>query len=168
MGSEGLTRRGVLRSAALATTALAAPFVRRVCGAEKVIASGSMVLGWHTNIAPRWLDPLQHDGGATPDNFLNVVQDALIKNFYDKLYDHLALAERYEFAEDAKSATFWLRPGLKFHKGAPVTAADIKWGYEHYRGAWGRCCMTRPRVAKSWTTPPSASISSGRSPIFHS
>ena len=136
MGSEGLTRRGVLRSAALATTALAAPFVRRVYAAEKVVPSGSMVLGWHTNIAPRWLDPLQHDGGATPDNFLNVVQDALIKNFYDKLYDHLALAERYEFAEDAKSATFWLRPGLKFHNGAPVTAADIKWGYEHYRGAW--------------------------------
>ena len=136
MGSEGLTRRGVLRSAALATTALAAPFVRRVYAAEKVVPSGSMVLGWHTNIAPRWLDPLQHDGGATPDNFLNVVQDALIKNFYDKLYDHLALAERYEFAEDAKSATFWLRPGLKFHNAAPVTAADVKWGYENYRGAW--------------------------------
>jgi hypothetical protein len=64
-----------------------------------------MVLAWHTNIAPRWLEPLRHDGGATPDNFLNVAQDALIKNFRDELYDHLTLAERYEFAEDAKSAT---------------------------------------------------------------
>src|ERR1700757_2928889 len=72
MGSEGLTRRTVLRSVALATTALSAPFVRNVYAVEKLVPSGSMVLGWHTNIAPRWLDPLQHDGGATGDNFLNV------------------------------------------------------------------------------------------------
>src|SRR6516225_3113438 len=111
MNGTRLSRRTLLRTA-VATTALAAPFVRSARAASEV-PSGGMVLGWHTNIAPRWLDPLQHDGGATPDNFLNVVQDALIKNFYDKLYDHLALAERYEFAEDAKSATFWLRPGLK-------------------------------------------------------
>src|SRR5689334_1674523 len=136
MDGETFTRRSLLRTAALATTALAAPFARRGSAAGKVPPSGSMVLAWHTNIAPRWLDPQQHDGGATPDNFLNVVQDALIKNFRDELYDHLALAQRYEFAEDARSATFWLRPGLKFHNGAPVTAADAKWGYEHYHGAW--------------------------------
>ena len=55
--------------------------------------------------------PDLEDGGAAPDNFLNVLQDPLIKNFRDELYDHLALAERYGFAEDAKSATLWLRPG---------------------------------------------------------
>jgi peptide/nickel transport system substrate-binding protein len=121
---------------ALATTALATPFVRGAHADAKVVPSGSMVLAWHTNIAPRWLDPQQHDGGATPDNFLNVVHDALIKNFREELYEHLALAERYEFAEDAKSATFRLRPGLKFHNGAPVTPADVKWSYEHYHGAW--------------------------------
>ena len=136
MGSEAVTRRTVLRTAALATTALAAPFVRGAYAAGQVAPGGSMVLAWHTNIAPRWLDPLQHDGGATPDNFLNVVQDALIKNFRDELYDHLALAERFEFAEDAKSATFWLRPGIKFHNGVPVTPEDVKWSYEHYHGAW--------------------------------
>src|SRR5215813_12299982 len=97
-----------------------------------------MVLAWHTNIAPRWLDPLQHDGGATPDNFLNVVQDALIKNVRDKKFDHLALAEHFEFAEDARSAIFRLRPNIKFHDGSPVTPADVKWTYEHYRGAWAK------------------------------
>src|SRR6201993_4572375 len=135
MGSEGLTRRTVLRSVALATTALSAPFVRNVYAVEKLVPSASMVLGWHTNIAPRWLDPLQHDGGATPDNFLNVVQDGLIKNFREKLFDHLALAEHFEFAEDAKSAAFRLRSGLKFHNGAAVTPQDVKWSYEHYHGA---------------------------------
>src|SRR3954471_14311663 len=33
--------------------------------------------------------------------------------------------------------TFWLRPGTRFHDGTPVTPADVKWSYEHYRGAWG-------------------------------
>jgi len=134
MGASRLTRRAVLRSAAVATTALAAPFIH--ARAAAVVPRGKMVLAWHTNIAPRWLDPQQHDGGATTDNFLNVVHDALIKNFRNQLYDHLALAEHYEFTEDAKSATFRLRPGLKFHNGAPVTPADVKWSYEHYRGAW--------------------------------
>jgi peptide/nickel transport system substrate-binding protein len=133
-----LTRRTLLQTAAMATTALAAPFVRGVHAAGNVVPDGSMALAWHTNIAPRWLDPLQHDGGATPDNFLNALQDALIKNFRTQLYDHLALAERYDFAEDAKSATFWLRPGIKFHNGDPVTPADFKWSYEHYHGAWAK------------------------------
>jgi len=56
---------------------------------------------------------------------------------------HLALAERYEFAEDAKSATFWLRPGIKFHNGAPVTPEDVKWSYEHYHGAWAKVLQDR-------------------------
>ena len=28
-------------------------------------------------------------------------------------------------------------PGVKFHDGNPVTPADVKWSFEHYRGAWG-------------------------------
>ena len=103
----------------------------------EVKPAGKMVLAWHTNIAARWLDPQQHDGTASPDNFLMAVHDALIKNFRDELYDHPALADRYEFAEDAKSATFSLRPGTKFHDGTAITPADVKWSYEHYRGAWG-------------------------------
>src|SRR5712671_6119831 len=105
--------------------------------AAKVEPKGSLTLAWHTNITARWLDPQQHDGTATTDNFLMALHDALIKNFRDKLFDHPALAERFEFAEDARTATFWLRPGIKFHDGSPVTPADVKWSYEHYRGAWG-------------------------------
>ena len=70
-----------------------------------------MTLAWHTDMAPRWLDPQEHDGTATPDNFLMALHDALIKNSGTTLFDHPALAERFEFAEDAKSATFWLARG---------------------------------------------------------
>src|SRR5215472_13831358 len=124
MGAEVLTRRRVLQTAALAASGLAMPQLRRAGAAEPIVPQGRMVLGWHTNIAPRWLDPMQHDGGATGDNFLNIMQDALIKNYREKLYDHLALAERFEFAEDAKNATFRLRLGIKFHDGLAITPED--------------------------------------------
>jgi peptide/nickel transport system substrate-binding protein len=135
MGITVLTRRTILRTAALGTTALAIPFVR-CARAETVVPKGKMVLAWHTNIAARWLDPQQHDGTASPDNFLMALHDALIKNFRDVKYDHPALSEQFEVAKDAKSATFRLRVALKFHDGTPVSPADVKWSYEHYRGAW--------------------------------
>jgi peptide/nickel transport system substrate-binding protein len=130
-----LSRRGVLTGGAAALAGIASPI--GAASAASVEPTGKVTLAWPTNIAARWLDPQQHDGTASPDNFLMALHDGLIKNFRDERYDHPALAERYEFAEDAKSATFWLRPGLKFHDGSPVTPADVKWSYEHYRGAWG-------------------------------
>jgi len=132
---RGPTRRTVLQSLALATTSLALPqpFVRRAAAAAP---ESKMVLAWHTNIAARWLDPQQHDGTASPDNFMFALHDALIKNFREERFDHLALAEKFTFADDAKSAEVTLRPGTKFHDGSPVTPADVKWTFEHYRGAW--------------------------------
>ena len=130
------TRRSVLRTAAVTTSILALPFGRGAFGAASVSPTGSMTLAWHTNIAPRWYDPQQHDGTATPDNFLMVCQDALIKNYKKQTYDHLALADLFEFAEDARSATFRLRDSVKFHDGSSVTPDDVKWSYEHYKGAW--------------------------------
>jgi ABC-type transport system substrate-binding protein len=135
MAAGLLTRRRALQMAAIAAGGLAAPAVRRAA-AETATAQRGIVLAWHTNIAARWLDPQQHDGTATPDNFLNALHDGLIKNSGTRKFDHLALAERYEFAEDAKSCTFVLRSGLKFHDGSPVSPQDVKWSFEHYRGAW--------------------------------
>src|SRR5215510_5970762 len=98
-------------------------------------AKGKIVLAWHAGLASRWLDPQEHDGTATPDNFLTAIHDALIKNQGTALYTHPALAERFTVAADAKSATFTLRTGIKFHNGEPVTPQDVKWSYENYRGA---------------------------------
>ncbi|MPY72856.1 MAG: hypothetical protein GEU87_01215 [Alphaproteobacteria bacterium] len=130
-GLSTVSRRAVLAGAAATLLPLPAIGPRRAQAAAK----GKMVLTWHTAMAPRWLDPQEHDGTATPDNFLTALHDALIKNSGTTLYDHPALAERYEFAKDAKSATFWLREGIKFHNGEPVTPEDVKFSYENYRGA---------------------------------
>src|SRR5262250_3724787 len=98
-------------------------------------AKGKLTLAWHAGFASRWLDPQEHDGTATPDNFITALHDALIKNQGTQLYDHAALAEKFTVAPDAKSATFTLRKGIKFHNGEPVTPQDVKWSYENYRGA---------------------------------
>src|SRR5262249_33066332 len=126
MDKTTVTRRKVLQTTALATAALAMPFVRAAGAAGNAVPSGKLVLAWHTNIASRWLDPQQHDGTASPDNFIMALHDALIKNFREVHYDHAALAERYGFAEDAKSATFTLRAGIMFHDRTPVTPEDVK------------------------------------------
>src|SRR5499426_1270488 len=98
-------------------------------------AKGKIVLAWHAGFATRWLDPQEHDGTATPDNFMTAIHDALIKNQGTALYNHPALAEHFVVGADSKSATFTLRKGLKFHNGEPVTPQDVKWSYENYRGA---------------------------------
>ena len=126
METKTLTRRAVLRTAALATTAVATPFVSGARAESLPAPAGKMAVAWHTNIAARWLDPGQHDGSATPDNFINALHDALIKNYKKELYDHLALADEFDFAEDAKSAIFRLRQNIYFHDGSPVTPDDVK------------------------------------------
>ena len=134
--SAAPTRRRIL-TAAVGTAVLGLPARGGTRTAFAAAPAGRLVLAWHTNIAARWLDPQQHDGTASPDNFLMAVHDALIKNLRDAKYDHPALADKFEFAEDAKSATVRLRNGSKFHDGSPVTPFDAKWSFEHYRGASG-------------------------------
>ena len=69
-----LARRTLLTTAAAALS-LPLPFVRRAYAAPEVEPKGKMMLAWHTNIAARWLDPQQHDGTASPDNFLMALHD---------------------------------------------------------------------------------------------
>jgi peptide/nickel transport system substrate-binding protein len=136
MTRSRFTIRNVARALAVAMILIAAasaaiPFSSPAGAAAK----GKLVLAWHAGFASRWLDPQEHDGTATPDNFFTAIHDALIKNQGTQLYDHPALAERFTIAPDAKSASFTLRKGIKFHNGDPVTPQDVKFSYENYRGA---------------------------------
>jgi peptide/nickel transport system substrate-binding protein len=44
------------------------------------------------------------------------------------------LAQSFSAAEDGLSYEFVLRQGAKFHNGDPVTAEDVKFSFERYRG----------------------------------
>src|SRR5258708_4748723 len=75
-----LFRVVALVAASYAASFVLAPSADAQQATPKVVPQGTMTLAWHTGIAPRWLDPQEHDGTATPDNFLAAVHDALIKN----------------------------------------------------------------------------------------
>src|SRR5690606_27260048 len=43
-----------------------------------------------------------------------------------------AMAKSWTVSEDGRTYTFTLRDGAKFHNGAPVTSAEVKWSWERY------------------------------------
>ena len=96
---------------------------------------GSMVLGIHTALSPKWLDPQVAPASRTPyGTFLQAVFDPLIGAMPNGLFVYL-LAEDLEMTDDFKKATFRLREGITFHNGEPVTTEDVKFSYENYSGA---------------------------------
>src|SRR5439155_40307 len=46
-----------------------------------------------------------------------------------------SLAESWSLAKDNVTHEFVLRKGIKFHNGEPVTADDVKFSFERYRGS---------------------------------
>ncbi|HEX2171794.1 MAG TPA: ABC transporter substrate-binding protein [Dehalococcoidia bacterium] len=95
---------------------------------------GQVVYGWHTAIAPAWLDPQENPQQLTPYGWQYFLHDAVIKHLPGQPLAP-SLAESYEVAPDLRSATIRLREGIKFHDGSPVTPDDVKWTYENYKGA---------------------------------
>jgi peptide/nickel transport system substrate-binding protein len=92
---------------------------------------GTLNIGLHFGLDPGWFDPLAYYGPAL--HFYYLVHDALIKPMPQGEITY-SLAEHAEMTADFTKAAFRLRPGLKFQDGHPLTAADVKWNYENYRG----------------------------------
>jgi peptide/nickel transport system substrate-binding protein len=95
---------------------------------------GTLTIAQHFALDPGWLNPLEHTFSVTQQQYDYFVHDALIKAMPqgDPTY---SLAEHAEMSADYKTAAFRLRPGLKFQDGTPLTTADVKWTYEHFKGA---------------------------------
>ncbi|HTE37978.1 MAG TPA: ABC transporter substrate-binding protein, partial [Reyranella sp.] len=65
------------------------------------------------------------------------------------------LADSWKMAPDGLSYDFTVRAGAKFHNGAPVTAEDVKFSFERYRGT--SASLLKERVA-SVETPDERSV----------
>src|SRR5262245_56266234 len=112
----------VLLLAALLVTATAA-----------FAAEGEMRYGLHVTLAAGWLDPGNTEAFSTPFMVLYAVHDALVKPMPAGMQTP-SLAESWQEARDHLSYTFTLRRNAKFHDGSPVTAEDVKFSFERYKG----------------------------------
>jgi len=102
-------------------------------GAAEAAPEGQMVWAFHVTLAPRWLDPAETESVATPFKILYALHDALVKPMPAGL-NTPSLAESWTVSPDGTSYEFVLRQGAKFHNGDAVTAEDVKFSFERYRG----------------------------------
>ncbi len=123
----GMTRRDVLALTALGLAA-GAPGLARAAA-----PSDQLTYGIHVSLAPTWFDPADTQGIITPFMVLYALHDAMVKPMPDKLQAP-CLAESWSSSEDGLTHEFVLRKGVKFHNGEPVTAEDVKFSFERYRG----------------------------------
>jgi peptide/nickel transport system substrate-binding protein len=120
------SRRAVLAGMLLALALLAAP---RAAGA----ADGTLTYGVHISLAPTWFEPAETSGIITPFMVLYALHDAVLKPMPGQALAS-SLAESWSVSEDGRIYEFVLRKGATFHNGEPVTAEDVKFSFERYRG----------------------------------
>jgi peptide/nickel transport system substrate-binding protein len=97
-------------------------------------AEGEMRWGLHVTLAAKWLDPAETEAFNTPFMVLYAVHDALVKPMPGGL-NTPSLAESWQESKDHLTFTFTIRKNARFHNGEPVTAEDVKFSFERYRGA---------------------------------
>jgi len=101
----------------------------------RAAAQGDQVTwGVHITLAPTWLDPAESSGIITPYMIYYALHDALAKPMPGQPLAP-SLAESWTVSKDHLAYEFVLRQGARFHNGDPVTAEDVKFSFERYRGA---------------------------------
>src|SRR5882762_10314487 len=107
---------------------IAAPVARLEAAPE-----GQMNFAVHVTLAPKWLDPGETESAITPFLVLYAIHDALVKPM-PAGQTTPSLAESWTASADGLTYDFLLRQNIKFHNGEPVTADDVKFSFERYRG----------------------------------
>jgi peptide/nickel transport system substrate-binding protein len=115
-----------------------------IAGPAAAAPEGIMTWGVHITLASRWLDPAETEGIATPFMVLYALHDALVKPMPAGTYTP-CLAESFTLSKDGLTYEFVLRKGAKFHNGEPVTAADVKFSFERYKGSGAKTLKERVR-----------------------
>jgi len=104
--------------------------------------SGQAVMAWHVTIAPSWFDPSTAPPQITPFGMLYAIHDALVRPYPGQRMGN-SLAESWRESPDGRVYEFTLRRGLKFHNGDPLTAEDVKFSFERYKGAGAKELQAR-------------------------
>ena len=119
---------------ALASLLLIVLVVLAGAGPSAASPEGQMTWAVHISLAPTWFDPAETPGIGTPFMILYALHDALVKPMPGNAMAP-SLAESWSLSKDGLVQEFVLRQGARFHNGDPVTADDVKFSFERYRGA---------------------------------
>jgi peptide/nickel transport system substrate-binding protein len=122
-----LSRRLFVTLSALGVSAATCPL--RAAG-----TGGQLTIGVHISLAPTWFDPAETAGIITPFLVMYALHDAMLKPMPEG-NPVPSLAQSWSATDDGMVYEFRLRKGATFHNGDPVTADDVKFSFERYRGA---------------------------------
>src|SRR5215510_353255 len=115
-----------------------------LCKPVSAAPDGQVTFAIHVSLAPSWFDPAETPGVITPFLTLYALHDALVKPMPGNAWAP-SLAESWTASKDGLTYEFVLRKGLKFHNGDPLTAEDVKFSFERYKG--GGATTLKARVA---------------------
>jgi peptide/nickel transport system substrate-binding protein len=104
-----------------------------VPGVAAAAPEGEMSWALHFSLAPTLFEPAETPGVVSPFMLLYALHDAMLKPMPGKSLAP-SLAESWTVSPDGRVYDFVLRKGVRFHNGDPVTADDVKFSFERYRG----------------------------------
>ena len=128
-----------LRALALASLFILNPWTAALSSAAP---EGQMTWALHVSPAPSWFDPAETQGVIVPFMVLYALHDALVKPMPGNAMAP-SLAESWTMSKDGLTYEFALRKGVTFHNGDAVTAEDVKFSFERYRGSSARALHDR-------------------------
>jgi len=113
--------------------------------------AGQISWALHFSLAPTLFEPAETPGLITPFMVLYALHDALVKPMPESAMA-ASLAESWSTSRDGLVYEFVLRKGATFHNGEPVTAEDVKFSFDRYRGLSAR--VLKEKVAAIETPDP--------------
>jgi peptide/nickel transport system substrate-binding protein len=138
--AAALSRRDAARRLGIAI--LACALAAGAPGPAAAAPEGQLTWGVHVSLAPLWFDPADTQGMITPFMVMYALHDSMVKPMPGNPFAP-SLAESWTVSADGLTYEFALRKGAKFHDGEPVTAEDVKFSFERYRGTSAKAIKDR-------------------------